>query len=153
MAKGIIRAINTYDNSEVSIFGTDDIEETMRAFEKGIMPTRGLKAYRYKDNLKLEVVEETDNLAVRYAYYAWPKLDRVVYTEECMSWSREKGFSKKVKNAVDWLIGTYSDKKYSFELLIENNNLVSNVYENGQLSEKYTFEKKSGEPSVRQFLN
>lgn len=152
MAKGIIRVVNTYNNTEVGYIASEDVDETMLSFENGVMPTRGLARYPHKESLKLEVAEVTDDLAMRYAFYAWPNLERVKYSEECMSLSREKGFSNKVKKSVDWLIGMYPDTKYSFELTMEDTTLVAIIYESGRRSEKYTFEKRSGEPSTRQYI-
>lgn len=152
MAKGIIRVINTYNHSEVAIIASENMQETINKFEDGIMPTRGLERYPHKDNLKLEVIEETKELASRYAFYTWPKLERVSYSPECMNKSLEKGFSTKVKNAVDWLIEMYADKKYSFVIDVEREMIVGIVLENKLRSEKITFKKKNGEPFSREFI-
>ncbi len=150
MSKGIYRIINTYKNQEMHIFPSDDVEKVVEDFENGIMPRRYLEKYRHKENLKVEILEKTDFLAERYAFYTWPQSARLTYSNECMELSLDKKFSDKVKNSVDWLVGIFEDPKYTFEMIVVDGDLIANVFESDRLYERYTFKKKTGEPTVRE---
>jgi len=152
MSKGIFRIINTYNNQEMAIYTSDDVEKSIEDFEKGIVPGRVWERYKHKDQLKAEILEKTDLLAERYAFYTWPQLSRITYSDDCIARSLEKGFGKRVKNSVDWLIEKFPDPKYSFEMIIKDGKLAANVFDNGRRSERYTFDKKSGNPTVREFI-
>ena len=125
MSKGLYRIVNTYNNQEMSIYPSEDVEKSIEDFENGIMPGRLFERYKYKESLKAELLEKTDSLAERYAFYTWPKLSRLSYSDECMSKSLDPKFSKTVKNSVDWLVETFQDPKYTFEMIVVDDVLTA----------------------------
>lgn len=149
MSKGIYRIINTYNNSQLLIRATENLEKAISDFENGIMPNRRLENYKFKESLRAEVVEITDELAERYAFYTWPQLSKLFYSKECMSMSLDRIFSKKIKNAVDWLIETFHEPQYTFEMYIWEGELAAKVLKDGMEIERYVFESKKGGPTVR----
>jgi len=153
MASGIIKIKNKFSGTEISILPTDDIEGFIKEFESGNMPTRGLARYPYKESLCIEVIEVTENLAERYAYYSWPCSERISYSKEIVTCSLERGFGKKIRKAVDWLVCTYRDKNYHFDIDIDDKNIIAIMSECGKPIEKYTFTNRSGEPTIREILN
>ncbi len=152
MSKGIYRIINTYNNRELAIYPSEDVEQSVADFDNGSVRSRYFARHKYKESLKAEIVERTDSLAERYAFYAWPKLSRLSYSTECMSMSLDKRFSKTVRNSVDWLLETFEKPRYSFELFIIDGELKADVFDNGRRFERYGFKDKKGEPSSRGFI-
>ena len=153
MAKGIYQIVNTHSHSVLRVVATEDIERDLAGFADFIEDDNELKRYKYKSSLAINVLEETDNLAERYAYYVWPELSRVTYSKECMQKSIENDFSQRIQNVVDWLIGTFIDFRYTFNIYLLDERIAADVYEDGKRIEIYTFKKKSGEPYSRSFIN
>lgn len=82
MSKGLYRIVNTFNNQEIIVYTSEDVEKAIEDFENGIMPSRFLQIYKHKESLKAELLEKTDSLAERYAFYSWPQLSRLSYSEE-----------------------------------------------------------------------
>ncbi len=151
MTGGIYRIINTYNNVVMLLRATDDIEKTISDFNNGVMPTRRLERYKFRDTLKIEIIETTESLAERYAFYKWPHLDRLSYSDECISKSLDEKFSTKILNVVDWLVDVFPDENFTFDLYIDGDELKADVYNCGVRCERYTFNNKKGEPTAREF--
>ena len=153
MSKGLYRVFDAHNNRSFSIYPSEDVEKSVAFFEEEVLAGKRFPRYKYKERLRAEVLEKTDFVAERYAFYTWPQLSRLKYSQECLSRSLNPRFSTTVRNSVDWLVGTFQDAKYTFEIFVSDEELKANVFENGRPFERYTFTKKTGEPTAREFVD
>ena len=148
----IYRIYNICSNKEFSLSYTDDFDKFKADFIAGNIHTRGLDRYKYKDSLKVELLEKTDKLPERMAFYKWPQLSRVSYDENMFEYSLVHKFSKVVKNAVDGLVSMFPDKNYSFKLRVNEEIIIeADVFYNEKLTEHYIF-TKNGKPYSREII-
>jgi hypothetical protein len=144
----LYRIIDVDTNKNLLIDVTEDIDKFMENFRTGHYPERHLARYKYKDRLKV-IVEKTDDIEGTYASYKWPQLSRVEYDRKLVDRSLELRITRRVNNAVNWLIENFTDFRYSFRLFLNDDGFIkADIYENGKLLEEYVF-KASGTPNVR----
>lgn len=151
LRKGIYKIVDTYLDKTLSIGASEDLDQVIDNMSVGITPSGHCERYRFKNNLKIEVIEETEQLAERYAFYAWPHIKRLKYNDACISKSLNHKYSKQIKRVVNWLVDTFADSKYSFELADTDEILTATIFENGEPFEMYTF-TKSGKPASRKYI-
>ena len=150
MAKGIIRIYNSKINKDFNIITTDDVKTFLSEFESG---NYDVGRYKYKEQLKAEVLFETEDdneLAIKYSYYKYPELSRVTYSDDCRLLSTSYKFVQGVKGAVDYMIEKFPEAKYTFEITSSEDIINVFLLENGKLIERYDFKKgKCKEPFLR----
>lgn len=150
MAKGIIRIYNSKINKDFNIITTDDVKTFLSEFESG---NYDVGRYKYKDQLKAEVVFETEDdneLAIKYSYYKYPELSRVTYSNDCRLLSTSHQYVQGVKGAVDYMVEKFPEAKYSFEITCSEGVINAFLLENGKLIERYDLRKgKAKEPFSR----
>lgn len=148
----IYRVYNKIYGKEKLIGVTEDFETLCTDFLAGRETgNRALDRIKRRDAYAFERLEDTDNAPRRYAYYSWPQLKRVEYSDVLIQKSLKRGFSKYVNHVVDRLVSLFPDNDYSFKLSVVDETIAAIVFFRGKAIEGYTF-KHSGAPDTRTFI-
>lgn len=150
--KGIYCVVNKYTGKVFYYRSTNNLENANEEFEVEKRKSRQLSRYKYIDNLEIKILEETEDLNKRLAYYMWPQISRVTYDESCYTNKVDAKTTERIINIIDWLVQTYPGSNNRF--LIKFIEKKYNVYisYNNQIIEKYVFEGNKKEPSERTIL-
>lgn len=148
----IYRIYNAISNRDFSIGYTEDYDKFQSDFISGKLHSRGLDNYKYRDSLKIELLEQTDNIPKSMAFYKWPQLNRLTYSENMFKHSLEPKFTKTVNHVVDELINMFASNEYSFKLNLNTEGFIeADVFNKDKQTEHYTF-RKNGKPYSREIL-
>lgn len=135
----IYRTYNINSGRTYEFFTAEDDEKAQeillgRRYSNSRMVKKGLDKL-----VSVEFVEEAEDVNRRLASYLWPQIDRIEYKDSCFEADIDKKFTKRINNAIDWLVETFPQNKNSFEIERAQDQLIVTVFESGKFVEMYKF--------------
>lgn len=150
--KGILKCVTKSDEEKVKYIASNDVDGDMNRFQyRKQHPTKENRG-KYIQNTEIEVVEITDNLNERYAYYVLPQSDKIEYDSSIIENILDKKTKRRLQKAIDWTLVHFSDEYYSYIFSVyiddELKGIEALVNKDGKKFETYIF-GNSKEPIER----
>lgn len=139
--QGIIKLANRRTGEIYGYYKSEDLDESNQLFEAEHRLPGGKRRLPYC--ITYEVAEITNNLDDRLAMYVLPQISRVKYDKSVVTALGEKRVIKRINRAIDWVVETFIDASYSFEVGILKEGFKTQVgaivYKDGKKFEGYRF--------------
>ncbi len=152
--QGIVGYVHQKNGNVIKYWASMDIEGDRKNFELRKQNAGENRRDKYLQKLDFEVVEITDDLNARFAYYVLPQSDRIAYDESIIEYILDHKVLKIVVRALDWTIEHFPEVgfSYKFSIVVRENKKAVKVliFEDGKKFEAYTF-FGAKEPKEREF--
>ena len=149
--KGIVGFFDKREKRYTRFVASENVDESIAEFEELKKNASDDRRDKYRKHIEARVVEETDDLNGRLAYYILPQSSRFEFDKTIIGNVRDSKVQKRVNQACDWATEQYGDSRYrfSFSLDADSSAVFLTVFDEDKPIEKCRFSGKK--PSDRAF--